>query len=69
MGAAQRSYNSVMELNSLANQSCERGVANPYDPEWRSYFAARGTAKRMDATQPDHRVVNTGAAKQRFVMA
>ena len=33
-----------------------RGAANPYDPEWRAYFAGRGTAKRMDATEPDYRL-------------
>ena len=33
-----------------------RGAANPYDPEWRSYFAARGTAKRIGATGPDYRL-------------
>ncbi len=32
-----------------------RGDANPYDPAWRS-FAARGTAKRIGATGPDHRL-------------
>ena len=33
-----------------------RGNANPYDSQWRSYFAARGTVKRIGATGPDYRL-------------
>jgi RNA-directed DNA polymerase len=33
-----------------------RANANPYDPEWRLYFAARGAAKRIGATGPDYRL-------------